>query len=203
MRHFLRKLLWFGIVNLTLIMGWVIMMSCFNNSPPAPNNQTVYAGVLTLSGVSSSLSAGPINDANIHAMAYSNDMEYLVTTPYSGSSYMYVEAKVTSKSCADHDHIGPIARSGSGDYGIGVTVNTNNSGTLSLEFKSQCEQDFDSDPTGDGVYFKGTEWYAANNYPLTPQANIVVDVATLVNCQYPGDKKPGATEYGCGSNDAS
>lgn len=203
MKHLLKKTLLFGIFNLVLVMGWIALASCFN-STPAANNQTVYAGVLSVSGLSGSLSAGPIRDADIHVQGH-DDLEHLVTTPYSlthGTSYMYIEAKVSSSSCADHDHIGSIVRSGStGDYAIGVTANISEGGTLSIELKSQCEQNGTS--MGDGVYYKGSQWFGANNYPLSPDDNIVVDVATQVSCQYAGDKKQNATEYGCGGNDAS
>lgn len=202
MKRISKKVLWFGLLNLTLIMSWVVMMSCFNNTPQ-PNNQTVYVGANSLSGLSFTPTNSRIVDADNHAKNNYDDLEDLVTNPYSGNRKMYLQYGISVFNCTDHDHLGAISTSGSVSA-VGFTTNTNNSGTMWLQFVSQCERDYDSNPNfGDGIYFKGTEWYGANSYPLTPQSNIDIDMTIITNCQYPWDRKSGATEYGCGSDDVN
>lgn len=203
MKKLSKKVLFFGFVNLMLIMGWVVMMSCFNNTPSV-NNQTVYVGANSLSGLSLNLLNTAIMDADNHAKNNYDDLEDVVTNQYSGSSYMYLQYGINTFNCTDHDHTSAISTSSSGASAVGFTTDINSGGTMWLQFVSQCEDDNDPNPNfGDGIYYKGSQWYGANNYPLNPESNLEIDLTFLTNCQNPWDRVNGATEYGCGSDDVN
>ncbi len=115
---------------------------------------------------------------------------------------MYLEYGVTSRNCSDHDHQAGIVEV-NGIEAVRFTHDIWWSGSIWLQYVSQCENDFDSDPTGIGVYYKGTQWYPSFGYPTSPSRDIIIDVATLTNCQFPFFVTSGATEYGCGPGDAT
>lgn len=206
MKNSLKKVLLFGLFSLTFLGGWIVMMSCSLGSNSVPDIRTVYAGIAGFpAGTIASNNPVPINDLIIaENHAYNNylNLEDLVTIPYQAGSHMYLQYGVSVFNCTDHDHLNAITTS-NGHSAVGFTRDVRYGGTMWIQLVSQCEDDFDFDNMGDGTYFKGAQWYASNDFPTTPQNNIMIDQAFVTNCQYPGDRVIGAFEYGCGSDDVN
>ena len=189
-------------VCVALLVGWIITMSCFGGGiPDPPNYETIYAAPVAITGtIVWDTNNGALTTAETHAVLNTDDFEDMVTQTYWGFSHLYLQYGVSTSGCTDHDHLTAITNS-NGVSAVGWDHDIQWSGTMWFQIVSQCEEDFDSDPNGEGAYWKGEQWYAAFDYPTTPKENIWLDMAFVTNCQFPQDIDPFADEYGCGEDD--
>lgn len=183
---------------------WLLLLPFLFAGTPAsnpPQYSTIYASPIAItSPIAPSTNNGALLAAETHANVYLNDLEDLVTQPYWGNSHLYLQYGVSTWNCTDHDHRTAIATS-NGVSAVGWTHDVQWSGTMWFQIVSQCEEAFDSDPNGNGAYWKGEQWYVGFDYPLVPEKNIWVQNSYVTNCAYPQDINPSAREYGCGSDD--
>lgn len=192
---------WLTINLVAFVVVWIMGSSFGEPDPgPPPLIKTIYAGIEGMVAYTSS-NNGALIAAQSHGFQYDSDLENLVSIPYSGNHHIYLEYGVSKVNCTDYDHLTAITEA-NGFSSVGFERNVGNSGTVWLQLVSQCEEDFDGDPNGNGVYFKGVQWYSAYNFPESPEQNIWIDQGYVTNCQYPWNAELGATEYGCGNNDA-
>ena len=202
MKIYFKKLLMVGGFYLTLLAGWIITMSCFvGGVPDPPQYETIYAGIEAITGtIVWDTDNAALTTAETHANLNTDDLEKMVTQTYWGFSHLYLQYGVNTWNCTDHDHLNAITNS-NGASAVGWEHNVQWSGTMWLQVVSQCEEDFDNDPNGEGAYWKGEQWYAAFDYPTSPEKNLWLENAFVTNCQFPSDIDPFADEYGCGEDD--
>lgn len=183
---------------------WLLLLPLFFAAIPAPTPpqyETIYAAPIAItSTIGFNTNNGALIAAEHHANSNINDLEDVVTQAYWGNSHLYLQYGVSTWNCTDHNHLTAITNS-NGVSAVGWDHDVQWSGTIWFQIVSQCEEDFDSDPNGDGAYWKGEKWYAAFDYPTIPEENIWLDQAYVTNCQFPWNIDPFANEYGCGSND--
>ncbi len=202
MKKTFKKLLMITGCYSLLLAGWVIAMSCFGGGiPDPPVFETIYAAPVAITGtIVWDTDVAALTAAETHAVLNTDDLEEMVTQSYWGFSTLYLQYGVSTTNCTDHDHLTAITNSG-GVSAVGWMHDVQWSGTMWFQVVSQCEEDFDSDSNGEGAYWKGEQWYAAFDYPTSPEENIWLDQAYVTNCQFPYDIDPFADEYGCGADD--
>ena len=156
-------------------------------TPPALEIERIYAGADAIIAGGTSAATPELFDAEDHAFRYFDDLEALATQTYTqAGDFMYLEYGVSTINCVDHDNNqGAIETAGS-TSAVGFDHNVAFSGTVFLQFVSQCHEDFSgSVEVGDGIYFKGEQWYGPFDYPTTPRADILIDQAFDTQCPIP------------------
>ncbi len=170
-----------------MILGLVeIALACGRPGPPSPPvNETIFAGVENLSGVSPfTFSANLTHLAYVHLLNEFNDETNLIATSYGTNEHLYAQYGVSTINCTDNSNLNAIQSTPAGIKAFGFGHDTQYSGAVFLQFASQCHNDGDIDDFGEGIWWKGTRFYQASDYPTTATDNIVIDFYAVVNCAY-------------------
>lgn len=162
-------------------------------TPDPPINEQIFAGIDRIDVNAPFSFDSPLTlDAFQHLSAELNDEDDMITTSYGGGNHLYAEYGVTSSNCTDRMDLTAISQS-NGVTAFGFTHNVRFSGEVFLQIVSQCHNDGDSDSFGEGIWWKGKEFYSGQDYPTVPTDDIVIDFYAVTNCTYP----PNGVEYGC------
>lgn len=172
----------------------IYMNFCGPGIPPPPEIETVYASpfILSVNNINPDPPNFLLESAETRLNIFFDDLEELMGDPYIGFDHLYCEFGVSTINCADRLNLLPISTS-NGFSGAGFSHNVQFSGSIFLQYVSQCHTNPNNSNINEGVFWKGSEFHNAFDYPLVPNGNIIIDLVVVTNCTL----APAGEEYGC------